>query len=197
MCSTPLVEFVNAKKESLENSPYVLVIELITQILHSKNHLSSQVCLILLTLLELVQDTANFLLLGNRALCGGWSLSSFRSPSHSFIHSFDKYSLSATLCAWNTEGTIQKHGPCPLAAFSQKKTKQIINIKLNIWLNTFVMSVDRWEKVAKKVNKRSHNQIQEGSPLWRTGQKVKEKQKGRFEPVKLGGYGLKLVKEQV
>lgn len=37
MCSTPLVEFVNAKKESLENSPYVLVIELITQILGSKS----------------------------------------------------------------------------------------------------------------------------------------------------------------
>lgn len=83
-----LVEFVNAKKESLENSPYVLVIELITQILWSKNHLSSQVCLILLTLLELVQDTANFLLLGNGALCGGWSLSSFRSPSDSFVHAF-------------------------------------------------------------------------------------------------------------
>lgn len=66
-----------------------------------------------------------------------------------------------------------------------------------MWLNTFAMSVDRWEKVAGKVNKRSHNQIREGSPLWWTGQKVKEKQKGRFEAVKLGGYGLKWAKEQL
>lgn len=81
-----LVEFVNAKKESLENSPCVLVIELITQISWSKNHLSSQVCLILLTLLELVQDTANFLLLGNGALCGGWSV--FIQVTFSFIRTF-------------------------------------------------------------------------------------------------------------
>ena len=89
-----LTECVNAKKENLENSPYDLLIELIIQILWSKIHLSSQLCLILLTQLELVQDTTNFLLLGNGALWGSWSLSSHHS-SHSFIRSFNKYLLSA------------------------------------------------------------------------------------------------------
>lgn len=119
-----LTECVNAKKENLENSPYVLLTELIIQILWSKK--SS-----VFSTLPYASHIAGACP-GHNQLSTTWQWSTLGQLAIvltsllSFIHSFiQQIFVKCPLYAWNTEGVIKKHGPCPLAAFSQKKIKQI------------------------------------------------------------------------